>query len=65
MRPGGASSRLSMPHERLREAEPELYIADRSNRRAQLYDADGAFKRSFGTDLPTSPSGASRATVAT
>jgi hypothetical protein len=40
-----------------RKAEPELYIADRSNRRVQVYDPDGKFKRAFGADFLTSPCG--------
>lgn len=34
---------------------PELFIADRSNQRVQVYDADGRFKRAFGTDYLNSP----------
>lgn len=34
---------------------PELYIADRANRRVQVYDPDGKFKRVFGQDFLTSP----------
>lgn len=37
--------------------EPELYIADRSNSRVQVYDIDGRFRRSFGSDVLNSPSG--------
>lgn len=33
----------------------ELYIADRSNRRIQVYDAAGRFKRVFGADFLNSP----------
>ncbi len=36
---------------------PELYIADRSNRRIQVYDAAGKFKRAFGQEFLTSPCG--------
>lgn len=38
-----------------RKGDPELYIADRSNRRVQVYDAEGKFKRVFGSDILTSP----------
>jgi hypothetical protein len=38
-------------------AGPELYIADRSNKRVQVYDADGKFKRSFGSDFLNKPCG--------
>ena len=40
-----------------RKSEPELYISDRENRRIQVYDLEGNFKRSFGPDFLTSPSG--------
>ncbi len=36
---------------------PELYIADRSNKRVQVYDAEGRFKRVFGGDFLNSPCG--------
>jgi sugar lactone lactonase YvrE len=35
----------------------ELYIADRSNKRVQVYDAEGKFKRVFGADYLNSPCG--------
>ena len=40
-----------------RKSEPELYISDRANRRVQIYNLDGEFKRAFGPDFLTSPSG--------
>jgi hypothetical protein len=40
-----------------RRSEPELYVADRGNRRFQVYDLDGHFKRTFGSDILTSPCG--------
>lgn len=36
---------------------PELYIADRANRRIQVYTMDGQFVRSFGTDVLNHPDG--------
>ena len=39
-----------------RRSEPELYIADRANRRVQVYDLDGNYKRAFGADFLSSPS---------
>ena len=39
-----------------RKAEPELYVADRANARVQVYDMEGGFERSFGTDFLTTPS---------
>lgn len=43
-----------------RKTDPELYVADRSNRRIQVYDAEGRFKRVVGVDFFTSPSGFAR-----
>jgi len=40
-----------------RKSEPELYIADRGNKRFQVYDAEGNYKRSFGNDFLNSPCG--------
>lgn len=40
-----------------RKSEPELYIADRGNKRFQVYDMEGKFKRSFGSDILTCPCG--------
>jgi DNA-binding beta-propeller fold protein YncE len=38
-----------------RQAECELYIADRGNRRVQVYDVEGNFLRVFGEEMLTSP----------
>jgi len=38
-----------------KKSGPELYIADRANKRVQVYDADGNFKRVFGSDFLNSP----------
>ncbi len=40
-----------------RKSEPELYIADRGNKRFQVYDLEGNYKRSFGSDFLNSPCG--------
>ena len=55
----GSAGRFNQPHAVFidrRKAAPELYIADRSNKRVQVYDLDGNFKRAFGSDYLTSPS---------
>jgi sugar lactone lactonase YvrE len=36
---------------------PELYIADRENKRVQVYDLEGRYLRTFGEDFLNSPSG--------
>jgi hypothetical protein len=56
----GAAGAFKCPHGiwvDTRKPEPELYIADRGNRRVQVYSLDGAFKRVFGSDILTSPCG--------
>ncbi len=40
-----------------RKAPMELYIADRGNRRVQVYDEHGNYRRSFGEDFLSSPDG--------
>ncbi len=40
-----------------RKSAPELYVADRGNRRVQVYDLEGHYKRVFGADFMSSPSG--------
>ena len=55
----GRAGRFNCPHAVFadtRKTDPELYIADRTNRRVQVFDTDGRFKRSFGADFLTSPS---------
>lgn len=56
----GATGAFSCPHGiwiDTRKSEPELYVADRSNHRVQVYDVEGAYKRAFGADILTSPDG--------
>ena len=40
-----------------RKDEPELYIGDRSSGRIQVYDLEGIYKRSFGSEWSRSPTG--------
>jgi len=56
----GKTGAFSCPHGiwvDTRKREPELYVADRSNKRIQVYDAEGMYKRAFGADFLTSPDG--------
>jgi hypothetical protein len=39
----------------VRRGEPEIYIADRGNKRFQVYGVDRKFRRVFGEDFLTSP----------
>ena len=56
----GTAGRFDCPHgifiDRRRD-KPELYVADRSNHRVQVYDLEGRFNRSFGEAFLSSPSG--------
>ena len=55
------AGRFSCPHavfiDRRGAKTPEVYIADRSNKRVQVYGLDGRFHRSFGEGFLNSPSG--------
>ena len=56
----GEAGRFAGPHGiwvDTRKSEPELYVADRTNQRVQVYDLEGKFKRAFGSDYMDSPSG--------
>lgn len=55
----GAAGRFNTPHGIFidrRKPQPELYVADRSNRRVQVYGLDGGFRRAFGGEFLSSPS---------
>lgn len=54
------AGRFDCPHGLLldtRRAEAEMFIADRGNKRFQVYGLDGTFRRAFGADFLTSPDG--------
>ena len=55
------AGRFSCPHavfiDRRAGKPPELYVADRGNKRVQVYDLDGRYQRSFGETFLNSPSG--------
>ena len=56
----GAAGHFSGPHTVFvdtSKSDPELYIADRTNNRVQVYDLEGSFKRSFGEDFLITPTG--------
>lgn len=55
----GTAGAFNTPHAiwiDTRKSEPELYVADRSNGRVQVYSLEGEFKRSFGEDFMITPS---------
>jgi hypothetical protein len=56
----GGGGRFLCPHavfiDRRGGKTPELYVADRENRRVQVYDLDGQYMRTFGDAFLSSPS---------
>ncbi|HLL91280.1 MAG TPA: hypothetical protein VK324_18420 [Tepidisphaeraceae bacterium] len=54
----GRSGAFACPHAvafDYRRGAPQLYVADRANRRVQVYDAEGKYVRAFGQDSLTHP----------
>ncbi|MGX7678631.1 hypothetical protein ACSMXN_07010 [Jatrophihabitans sp. DSM 45814] len=55
------AGRFACPHAvfimRRPDSDAELYIADRENRRVQVYNLEGRYVRSFGDEFLSSPSG--------
>lgn len=54
----GAAGAFACPHGirfDFRHGQPELYVADRTNHRIQVYDADGKFIRAVGQDFLIHP----------
>jgi len=55
----GAAGRFSCPHSVWFDTrggkDAELYVADRGNKRVQVYDGAGVFKRAFGSDFFVHP----------
>ena len=56
----GWAGRFTCPHAIFigrRSTPHELYVADRANGRVQVYDLEGQYKRVFGSEFLTTPSG--------
>jgi hypothetical protein len=53
--PGDQPGQLSTPHSIAADARGNVYVADRGNRRIQVFDTDGKFLRQFTIDLPVKP----------
>ncbi|HYL85211.1 MAG TPA: peptidyl-alpha-hydroxyglycine alpha-amidating lyase family protein [Candidatus Angelobacter sp.] len=53
--PGDQPGQLSTPHSIAVDAQDHVYVADRGNRRIQVFDADGKFLRMFTIDVPVPP----------
>ncbi|MHB8285279.1 MAG: peptidyl-alpha-hydroxyglycine alpha-amidating lyase family protein [Caulobacteraceae bacterium] len=57
---GTGPGQFNNPHDIAVSAKGEVYVADRGNRRIQVFDPDGKFLRQFTIDVPV-PAGAKRA----
>ncbi len=54
--PGDQPGQFSTPHSIAVDAEGNVYVADRGNRRIQVFDGDGKFLRQIVIDVPFDPS---------
>jgi hypothetical protein len=52
---GTGPGQFHTPHSIAVDASGLVYVADRSNRRTQVFDGEGAFQRQFTIDAPVSP----------
>jgi DNA-binding beta-propeller fold protein YncE len=50
--PGDKPGQLNTPHSIAIDAQDNVYVADRGNRRIQVFDADGKFLRQISIDAP-------------
>ncbi|MBS1800101.1 MAG: 6-bladed beta-propeller [Acidobacteria bacterium] len=50
--PGDQPGQFSVPHSIAADAEGHIYVADRGNRRIQVFDGDGRFLRQIAIDVP-------------
>lgn len=50
--PGSEPGQLNTPHSIAVDAQGNVYVADRGNRRIQVFDGDGKFVRQFTIDVP-------------
>ncbi len=53
--PGDQPGQFNTPHSIAVDAQDNVYVADRGNRRIQVFDADGKFHRSITIDVPVDP----------
>jgi streptogramin lyase len=53
--PGDQPGQFNTPHSIAVDAEGRVYVADRGNRRIQVFDSDGKFLRQITIDLPVDP----------
>ncbi len=52
---GTAPGQFRLPHAIVADRNDNLYVADRTNRRIQVFDTDGKFLRTFTIDVPSDP----------
>ncbi|HEX5278993.1 MAG TPA: peptidyl-alpha-hydroxyglycine alpha-amidating lyase family protein [Micropepsaceae bacterium] len=52
---GTAPGQFNLPHAIAIDKDDNIYVGDRSNRRIQVFDTDGNFKRMFTIDVPSDP----------
>src|SRR4051812_21919743 len=55
--PGSKPGQFNTPHSIAADAQGNIYVADRGNRRIQVFDGEGVFKREIRIDVPV-PAGA-------
>jgi streptogramin lyase len=53
--PGKEPGQFKTPHSIATDASGNVYVADRGNRRIQVFDGDGKFLRQFTIDVPVPP----------
>ncbi len=53
--PGDQPGQFNTPHSIAIDARDSIYVADRGNRRIQVFDTDGKFLRQFTIDVPVDP----------
>ena len=52
---GTGPGQFNTPHSIVSDAQNNIYVADRANRRIQVFDGDGKFLRQFTIDVPVPP----------
>ena len=52
---GNGPGQFNTPHSIAADAQNNIYVADRANRRIQVFDGDGKFVRQFTIDVPVPP----------
>jgi len=53
--PGDGPGQFNTPHSIATDAQGNVYVADRGNRRIQVFDGDGKFLRQITIDVPAPP----------